>query len=249
MKKNNKLVLLSCISFSTGLAANTHLDKNPTFFDGIKKGHFTMGLGGYQGIQGKSQHININELIGDTFTVDDRYYQNALIGLGYFIDGKTHGYFNLSYGVNAFYLAPTSVSGNIIQEDLFNNLSYHYNILNFPVYIMAKSTFNLKAPLSFTIDIGIGPNFMKTYGFQESSLDGGVTVPDSIFSANTTTNFSVTFGASFKIDHALGQLPLEIGYRFFYLGQGSFNVSNNQVLNNLKTGNVYANALIFSTSV
>jgi hypothetical protein len=226
--------ILSCLSFSTVYAA---------------KGHLTINLGGYEGLQGNTQHINIIDLIGDTFTVDDRHDQNALIGLGYFFDGNAIGHANMSYGINAFYLAPTSVSGNVIQEDLFNNLSYHYNIINFPVYVIAKSTFNLKSPLAFSIDVGIGPNFMKTYGFQESSLDGGVTIPDTLFSANTTTTFSATIGASFRINHALGQLPLEIGYRFFYLGQGYFNIDNNQVLNKLKTGNVYVNALIFSTSI
>jgi hypothetical protein len=154
----------------------------------------------------------------------------------------------MSYGINAFYLAPTSVSGNVIQEDLFTNLSYHYNIANYPVYVTAKSTINLNSPLALTIDVGVGPNFMRTYDFQENSLDGGFTLPDKIFSANTTTTLSATVGVSLKINHALGQLPLEIGYRFFYLGQGHFKTSNDQVLNKLNTGNTYANALFLSIS-
>ena len=255
--KFNKFLLLTtlcCLASSTAYATSTTTntqsgDNNSSLLSTVTHGHLAFELGGYQGSQGNAQHINIQNLIGDTFTVNDHQDNNFLVGLGYFVDGKNVGCANMSYGVNAFYLAPTSVSGNVIQENLFTNLSYHYNVANIPVYVMAKSTFNLKAPFALTVDAGIGPNFMRTYNFQESSLDGGVTLPDTIFSANTTTTFSATIGASLKINHAVGQLPLEIGYRFFYLGQGHFKTSTNQVLNELNTGNVYANALYLSISV
>jgi len=237
-KEKCRLVLsiLACLTSSTVFSESS-----------LTKGHFVFNFGGYIGSQGQSQQINIQDLIGDTFTLDDRHYQSYLLGLGYFIDGKKLGCANMSYGVNVFYLAPTSVSGNVIQENLFNNLSYRYHIANYPIYLMAKSTIDWKPMLAFTMDIGIGPNIMKTYDFQEGSLDG-VTLPDSPFSSNTTTTLSATIGAGIKINNVFGEVPLEIGYRFFYLGQGYFKIGNPQVLNKLKTGNVYANAIIFSIS-
>lgn len=247
---HDKLLLLTflfCAISSTAFSANeTIITKNPTL---LPFGHLVFQLGNYRGSQGNTQHINIQDLIGDTFTVNDHHYNNALIGLGYFVDGNILNCISMSYGVNAFYLARTSVSGKVIQEDLFTNLSYHYNTANYPVYVMAKSTINFNSPLALTVDVGVGPNFIKTYAFQENSLDGGVTLPDKIFSANTTTTLSATVGASLRINHALGHLPLEIGYRFFYLGRGHFKTNNDQVLNKLNTGNTYANALFLSISI
>ena len=52
-----------------------------------------------------------------------------------------------------------------------------------------------------------------------------------------------------KFNHLFGERPLECGYRFFYLGQGSFNIINNQVTTALNTGNVYANALVCSVTL
>jgi len=69
------------------------------------------------------------------------------------------------------------------------------------------------------------------------------------FVNKTTTEFSATAGASLNFDHVFGDAPLECGYRFFYLGQGSFNVINDQVKNTLKTGTVYANAVMCSVVI
>ena len=54
---------------------------------------------------------------------------------------------------------------------------------------------------------------------------------------------------SIKLNHIFGEAPLECGYRFFYLGQGDFNVLTNQVLTTLNTGTAYANAVICSITV
>jgi len=252
-KKYNEFLLLEILCFftsSTAFSATTVVNDNPSFLTILTHGHLVLEIGGYQGIQGNAQHINIQDLAGDTFTVNNRHEYNAFVGAGYFVDGHDLGDFNMSYGVNAFYLAPTTVSGNVIQEDQFTNLSYYYKVSHYPVYLMAKSTINLNSPLALTLDVGIGPNFMRTYDFQENSLDGGITLPDnSIFSANITPTLSATIGTSLKINNALGQLPLELGYRFFYLGQGHFKTSNNQVLNELNTGKTYANALFLAISI
>ena len=89
---------------------------------------------------------------------------------------------------------------------------------------------------------------MRADGFKERSLDK-VTVPDRIFASNTSTTFSATVGLGVKVNQFFGPAPLECGYRFYYLGNGSFNVANNQVLNNLSTGESYANAIMCAISV
>lgn len=212
----------------------------------LKYGHPIIQLGGYWSRQGRNQQINIQDVIGDEFTVTRHNSSNGLVGLGYFLDGQEKPFFKTSYGINAFYLAKTNVTGNVIQENLFTNLSYQYNLTHYPVYVIAKSTIKTQFPqYALTIDTGIGANFIKADGFQEHSLDG-ITIPDNIFSGHTSTTFSATAGFGVKVNQVFGSAPLECGYRFFYLGQGNFYKSNNQVLNPLKTGNNYANALLCS---
>lgn len=220
-----------------------------TLSSSLKQGHAIIQFGGYWSNQGQTQHINIQDLIGDEFTITSHSSSNGLVGLGYFIDGEEKPFLKMSYGVNAFYLAKTAVTGNVIQENLFTNLSYHYNLTHYPVYAIAKSTINTKFPkYALTIDAGIGPNFIRADGFQEHSLDG-ITIPDNIFSSHTSTTFSATMGFGVKINQVFGPAPLECGYRFFYLGQGNFNRASDQVLNVLNTGSNYANALMCSITV
>lgn len=250
-EESQKFLLLSILLSSSAFSSNdiTSLGSNSSLFSTLKQGHVVLEVGRYQASQGKAQHINIQDLIGDTFSVNDHHNSSTLLGIGYFVDGKKLGRLNMRYGVNAFYLAPTSVSGNVTQENLFTNLSYHYRVAHTPIYVMAQSIVDLNSIAGLVIDIGMGPNFVKAYNFHENSLDGGVTLPDNIFSSNTTTTFSATVGASIRFNHALGQLPLDVGYRFFYLGEGHFKPANNQVLNKLTTGDIYANALSLSINV
>lgn len=237
------ITLLSALNSGSILAAS--LATNLTsYVQTLKQGHAVIQLGSFWSTQGSAQHINIEGLIGDDFTVSHSKQSNGLIGLGYFLDGQDKNVFNLSYGINAFYLAKTAVTGNVIQEGLFTNLSYGYDVTHFPVYAAAKATIKTKSPrYAITVDAGIGPNFMRTTGFQEYSLDG-VTLPDNIFSSHTTTTFSAMAGVGAKLNNAFGKIPLECGYRFFYLGQGHFNKTSNQVVNALNTGTTYANAVM-----
>jgi len=210
------------------------------------EGHGLVQLGGYWSYQGQAQHINIESLIGDTFTVTRHSDSNGLVGAGYFIDGKDYKKFKLTYGVNAFYLPKTAVNGLVIQENLFTNLSYNYTMTHFPVYVSAKSIIETKYPnSSLIIDAGIGPNFINTKNFSERSLDG-VTLPDHIFTGKSNTTFSATAGVAVRLDQILGTAPFECGYRFFYLGEGQFKALSNQVNNTLKTGGAYANAAVCS---
>ncbi len=155
--RKNKNFLLSLIFVSSCAFSNSETITSPSsssLLSTLRQGHFSFEVGSYQATQGKEQHINIQDLIGDTFTVNDHHNTSSLLGLGYFIDGKNRGPLSMQYGVNAFYLTPTSVSGNVIQENLFTNLSYHYSLANYPIYVMAKSNIHLKPTIELILDSG-----------------------------------------------------------------------------------------------
>ncbi|CEK11489.1 Uncharacterised protein [Legionella hackeliae] len=44
--------------------------------------------------------------------------------------------------MDAFYLGRTKVQEDIIQEEIFTNLSYKYNVQNVPVYAAFKAPIN-----------------------------------------------------------------------------------------------------------
>lgn len=221
----------------------------PSFPASLKQGQVVIQAGGYWSSQGQTQHINIQDLIGDQFVVTRGERNNGLLGLGYFLDGQENELYKIIYGINAFYLAKTAVTGAVVQENLFTNLSYHYYVTHYPVYAVVKSIIKTTSPNhALTIDLGIGPNFMRTNGFNETSLDG-ITIPDNIFSNRTNTTFTASIGAGIRFNQIFGKAPLECGYRFFYLGQGHFTTINSQVLNTLNTGTNYANAVMCSISV
>lgn len=212
-------------------------------------GHFSYQVGPYSISQGKTQHIGIKGLIGDRFTANHHNGNNAVLGFGYFVDGNTYSFIRMAYGVNAFYFVRSRVYGNVVQENLFTNLTYRYTTRHIPIYLDAKSFFCLNRMTDVTVDVGVGPNFLRTSGVHEYSLDGGVTIPDHIFSGQSRVVTSATLGVGLIFNHLLGCLPLEIDYRYFYLGQGHFKRENNQVKNKLHTGNIHAQALIFGISI
>lgn len=213
--------------------------------------HLSVQFGGFWATQGREQHINIVDLIGDDFTVTRKTDANGLVGLGLYWNGLETQYVNLSYGIDAFYLPSTVVKGEVVQENLFTNLAYRYSLTNWPLYFGAKADVHPESlkRASVTVDVGIGPNFIHTHHFGETSLDGGVTLPDRIFNSHTSTAFSAMAGIGLKFNNVFGSAPLECGYRFFYLGQGNFNRANTQVIDKLKTGDSYANALVCSVTV
>jgi hypothetical protein len=222
----------------------------------LPKGHVIIELGGYWSSQGNPQTIHINDLIGDEFSVTDGNGKNGAVGAGYFLEGQHFknqytSEINMAYGLNFFYLAKTGVSGDVTQEQLFTNLAYSYNVTHYPLYAMVKASMpspHHYIPFGVTVDAGIGPNFIQTSHFSEVSLDGGVTVPDDIFTGHNTTTFTVTTGLALRFDQLLKNTPIECGYRFFYLGQGDFKKQNDQVLTTLNTGNTFGNALMCSIS-
>ncbi|WP_259331329.1 hypothetical protein [Legionella bozemanae] len=234
------LLLLGLYS-STASSAG-HVQTHPPVH---RNGYALIQAGGHWLHQGQAQHININGLIGDDFTVTNHTDENYLVGLAYFVDGHHTKLFDMSYGLNAYYLAKTSVDGYVIQEGLFQNLSYHYNLEQFPIYVMARAALNTKNPdYGFIIDVGAGPNVINAHNFKENSLDGQ-TLPDMIYSRDNAAQFSATAGIHVKLNRVIRSgVPLECGYRFFYLGKGHFSSINDQVIDPLSTGNMYANALI-----
>jgi hypothetical protein len=214
----------------------------------LKQGHLLLEAGAFSSTQGKNQDINIEGLIGDRFNVTKRHDSNALFGLGYLIEGMKQNKFGIDYGINAFYLAQTQVHGTIDQELLYTNLGYSYKVSHLPVYATAKATIKTHSEkLAVTLDAGVGPNFIKTSQYHDWILNN--TLHDYSFLGRSNVTFSAMAGIGLKLSPLLGQLPLECGYRFFYLGHGGFNSRTDQILNTLKTGNNYAQALVCTVTV
>ncbi|MBA2652824.1 MAG: hypothetical protein H0U73_11225 [Tatlockia sp.] len=247
--KPKRIKLLSTISLvlSSSLAtAGTMGAVAPA----VPFGELSFSVGYFDARAGKEQHIDIETLVGNDYTVDKKSDDNYLLGLGYLIHGRDFNSFSLDYGVKAFYLAQTHVEGVIVQEDIFTNLSYRYSVTHVPIYAMARAT--LKRPSSnyaLTLDAGIGPNIMRTHSYFENSLDGGITIPDNAFFGHTNTEFSATVGAGIKLNNLISSASIELGYRFFYLGQGEFRTNNSQILTSLKTNDCYAHAVVLTISI
>jgi hypothetical protein len=155
---------------NTNLAHNTTKQNTSSriasLFSTLRAQHpkVTIQLGGFRTTQGNVQHIKIQDLIGDHFSVNQSYGTNALLGLGLYFDGQQTQHYDFSYGVNAFYLPRTTVKGAITQEQLFTNLAYSYALSNVPVYLDAKARIKnaFSNKYQITADFGIGPNFMYT---------------------------------------------------------------------------------------
>lgn len=239
--------LVAGVSFASAASTQPYQEYFTRFYPSHAKALFQIGA--FSATQGNAQNVGIDGLIGDHFSVNDNTGHNVLLGLGYYANGFTAYNMDWMFGLNGFYFGHTSVNGYVTQEQMFTNLSYHYTITNYPLYFATRAYLHSgDERYNFTVDLGIGPDFIRTDNFSESSIDGGVTLPDRAYSGRTTVAFSATFGIGVKINNVVGHYPLEIGYKFFYLGEGKFNNLSNQFYNNLNTGNNYANALVFTIS-
>ena len=213
------------------------------------QGEIPLQVGGFGSSQGTAQNINIQGLIGNQYTVNNNNQGSALGGVGYFIDVWDKDMFQLLFGANAFYLGQTSVNGTVVQEQLFTNLAYSYNIQNTPLYFDAKAKIKTGSEkYNLVVDAGIGPNFMRTSQYREMPLNS-YTLPDNAFAGQNQTVFAATAGVGVRINNVFGKFPVECGYRFFYLGQGQLQMNNSQLLNTVSTGSSYANAGICSIIV
>lgn len=239
-----KHVLFTCLALPISCMAGTmgHVGNAKLWSVPLQGGFFGAS-------QGNEQHININGLIGNRYTVENKSEISGLAGIGLYFNGYTQERFQLSYGLNLFYLGQTSVRGYIVQEDLFTNLSYQYTIQNLPLYAAAKAIIDTNNPkYNVTVDAGMGPNFMRTTNYREKPLADFV-IPDKAFNGVNSTQFSVTAGVGLRLNNILGSMPMECGYRFYYLGKGNLSTQNDQYLNTLNTGNTYANALLCSVTI
>lgn len=214
----------------------------------LKSGNVVLQLGAFQGVQGRSQHIDIPGAIGDDFSVNSRTDYNALVGIGYFLPWKTQPAYQLSYGLNLFYLPEMEVKGDVAQESTFTNMSYQYKISHLPLFFDVRGLLHTSSSnYDILLDAGVGPNFMFLKHFRETALNAS-TVPDDPFSNTTDVRVSATIGVNVRINNLAKDHPVDCGYRFFYLGKGEFNHSV-QVSDSLDTGHTFANALMCSITL
>lgn len=97
--------------------------------------------------------------------------------------------------------------------------------------------------LGLSIAAGIGPDFIKTSHYEEKALINSI-LPNNGFSGKTHTAFTTMVGFDVNRKNSLGTAPLSCGYRFFYLGQGEFSKQSSQIINQLKSSNEFANAVM-----
>ncbi|MBL7480590.1 hypothetical protein [Legionella bononiensis] len=214
------------------------------------QGQLVIQGGGFSSNTGKPQHIYINTLVGDQYTVTSKHDKKGLFGLSYLISGPNFKNVLISYGVSGFYFPKIKVNGDIIQENLFANLGYSYEISQVPIYATTKAVImNHSDQFGLTVDAGIGPNLIKTKTVNTWPINGSNALPERVFSGRSNTAFSAMAGVGFRINHVLGKFPLDCGYRYFYLGKGSFYKRSDEWLNTLSTGDNYAQAVICSVTV
>lgn len=230
------------------LLIGTQLIASPCLALNFKNGYSLIQTGFSTSNQSYIQDIHIKELIGDRFTVSDNKSFTGLFGLGFLFKGYSQEKWGIDYGLNAFYLLNT-VSGTIKQEQIFTNLAYSYKVKHAPLYALVK--LYVSTPLdkiALTIDAGLGPNFMKTDNYKDWPLDP-IICPDNAFSGRTKTVLSAMAGFGLRLPPLSKLSSIELGYRYFYLGQGDFNARTNQILNTLNTGTNTAHALILTASI
>jgi hypothetical protein len=246
--KGMKLISLASCLFSTSIATAGDMGVQAPI--AAYRGELSFSAGYFNADEGRTQHINIVDLVGNNYRVHKKNDGNFLVGVGYLANGGDYSWLNMAYGVKAFYLGQTKVRGVIEQEDFFTNLSYRYNLTHIPVYAMARAMISPGSKsYALTLDAGIGPNVMITSSYDERSLDGGITIPDYAFYGHIKTKFSATAGVGVKLTNLINAAAIEIGYRFFYLGQGDLQPRTNQILNSLKTKDIYANAVVLTLSI
>lgn len=196
--------------------------------------------------QGESQFVGIQNAVGNRYTVNSSPNTSALLGIGYFVPGPSKTAPFLDLGLNVFYIFESTVKGTVVQELVNSNLAYQYDVTHIPIYAMAKTHWgDPYGPINLIADAGIGVNILKTSDYKESELFAPSQL-DNAFSGETSTQFSATLGAGLRLNKLFDGMPVDISYRYFYLGKGELNKNNNQIVNNLSTGNIHAHALVIS---
>lgn len=213
---------------------------HPAFALEIPNGKLAIEAGLFRTNQGKPQDISIDGLVGDHFTVQDGIQNNGLVGIGYYIPVMDN---TLDVGLNVFYLAKTTIKGSVIQEQQYENLDYRYDVIQAPIYLDVKKHFPMSESYGFTLDLGIGANIMNLHNYHDEPSDGSNSLPDEAFKSQSNVLFSGSVGVGIELCNLLYHQPIEIGYRFFYLGESSL-PGRVPEIQDLKTGHTYAHSLI-----
>lgn len=211
----------------------------------------TVSAGGFRSNPKSSQLVAIQGGEQNYYQAYDKQVYDGLVGVGvYMTDNNAQkDRLQMAYGINAYYLANTSVKGYVVQDTSFSNLSFQYTVTHFPIYVASRAIIPYeKHQLDFTVDLGIGPNFMVTSGYNEKRIYP-YSVPDNTFSGTTTGTLSATFGVGIRKHNLQGRFPIDCGYRLYYLGRGALTPNSSQVVDNLLTGNVFANALLCTVMI
>ncbi len=206
-------------------------------------------IGGFVSSQGINQHINITGLVGNQYSPSKKNGGNVIVGAGFLRPMGTYETFDVEYGIQIYYLPSVTAGGNIAIENVLPNLDYKYSVSFLPLYANLKFNINTEfEKTKLTLDFGIGPDFMRLNSYREIALTNA-TIPSSFYSSQSRTQFATLFGVGLKSDKYLNNATLELGYRFFYLGNGSFSPNNPFVLTRFRTGPIYANAATLSVRV
>lgn len=239
MRLLKRIIMLSCL---------VHASVSWSF--SLREGNVAAHLGAFRTTQGKSQSIGIDQAIGNTYTLSQNHGNNVLLGLGYYLPEFHYSSAGFTFGLDVFYFPKTAVKGEVIQEELFNNLSYKYTITYLPAFISVKAILNNDSNnFAPTFSLGLGPDIIRTNNYREQSLDDDITQPDDAFTGHTQVTLSGMAGVGLKMNKLFKNNPVECGYRFFYLGHGQLYTKTNQLLSNMKTGSTYANAIFCSVYV
>lgn len=205
-------------------------------------------LGGTRGTVGEAQHVDIEGLIGDYFSIDNGKINGGVIGVTHYTESKEldNDRFSLDYTFSIFYFPQKTVSGFVTQENLVTNLDYEYTLVDIGSYVGIRvMTHRDASRFNYAFNLGFGMVQIITAGFVERSLTP-YSLPDFIFESKTTTSFSANTGVAARLNDVFGGNTLECGYRFFYLGKGSLATRNTRVANGLSTGQNYTNAFLCS---
>ena len=236
-------LLLSATSFAGTAGDNTHNLDSLKPENIMKDTSWLLHIGGFFSHQGTDQHINLNGLVGNEYTPTKKDCGNVIVGAGFLRPATSYKTVDFEYGIQLYYLPGTVTGGGIKIENVLPNLEYKYTTSFLPLYANLKANIATKYDKTkLTLDFGIGPDFMRFSNYREQPLTAA-TIPNNFFPNQSTTTLATLFGVGFRSDQLPGDGSLEVAYRFFYLGSPEFSPNNSQVLNNFKTGAIYANAI------
>lgn len=214
----------------------------------LLQGKWLLELGGTYSSQSPTQVIAISEgSLGNIHSVYRSKDLRFLTGLGYFFDILVENPLSIGFGPQIYYQGKNNTAGLIFIERAFPNLDYLYQTKNIPFYAALKAKWQGQDEVSSLVfNLGLGPNFVKTKGYYERSLDDGVTIPNQAFSGQSRTHFSAMAGLGLQFKIPNNKFAFEIGYKYFYLGEGALKPRPG-FLNSLTTG--YQNTHAFTLSL